>query len=510
MLIILQMYVKILVLEDYNVVCVKFIINFTLEIIRGHMIIGRKTEQKELLEAANSEYSKFVAVYGRRRVGKTFLIRETFNYSFTFQHIGLAHGKMKDQLLSFRASIQAASGKKYNQFKNWYEAFFALEEWLGTLPEGKKIVFLDELPWMDTPRSNFISGLEHFWNSWASARKDVLLIVCGSATSWIVNKLINNHGGLHNRLTNKILLHPFTLFECEQYSEVNKLGLSRYQIVENYMIMGGIPFYWSLLKRELSLAQNIDNLFFNQDVDGLTHEYEQLYASLFNNPEPYMQIITALSKKKKGLTRDEIVKYSGIPTGGDLSRFLNELEWCGFIRKYTIIGKRSKDAIYQLIDNFTLFYFQFMQGNKNNDSHFWSNNIGSSLYRAWSGLAYERVCLQHISQIRASLGISGVLSNVYSWRTEGDENKGIDKTQIDLIIDRNDGVINLCEMKFSEQEYAITDDEEMKLRRRRGNFMEATKTRKTVHITLITPFGLKPNSHSAIAQNEISIHDLFS
>ncbi len=473
------------------------------------MIIGRKSEQRELREIANAEYSKFVAVYGRRRVGKTFLIRETFNYSFTFQHTGLAKGKLKDQLLSFRASLQIASGKKYAQFTNWYHAFFALEEWLNSLQEGKKIIFFDELPWMDTPRSNFISGLEHFWNSWASARKDILLIVCGSATSWIVNKLINNHGGLHNRLTNKILLQPFTLSECEEYVEANNLGLSRYQIVENYMIMGGIPFYWNMLNREQSLAQNIDSLFFSNDTEGLSHEYNLLYSSLFNTPEPYMQVVTALAKKKGGLTRNEIVNYTGIKTSGELTRYLNELEWCGFIRKYNCIGKESRDALYQLIDNFTLFYFQYIKGNKNNDTHFWTNNIGSSLYRSWTGLAFERVCLQHINQIKAALGISGVLSNVYSWRTEADKVNGIDKTQIDLLIDRNDGVINLCEMKFSEQEYAITEEEEMKLRRRRGNFIEATKTNKAIHITLITPYGLKRNSHSSIAQNEITLKDLF-
>lgn len=473
------------------------------------MLIGRISEQKALLDAANAEYSRFVAVYGRRRVGKTFLIRETFNYSFTFQHTGLARGKMKEQLLSFRASLQAASGKRYSQFKNWYEAFFALEEWLGTLPDGKKTVFFDELPWMDTPRSNFISGLEHFWNSWASARKDILLIVCGSATSWIVNKLINNHGGLHNRLTDKILLQPFSLAECEQYVDVNQLGLSRYQIVENYMIMGGIPFYWSMLKRDKSLAQNIDYLFFSKETEGLSHEYEQLYASLFNNPEPYIQVVTALAKKTVGLSRDEIVKASEIPAGGDLTRYLNELEWCGFIRKYNCIGKQYKDALYQLIDNFTLFYFQYMKGNKNNDSHFWTNNLGSPLHHAWSGLAFERVCLQHIEQIKAALGISGVLTNVYSWRTEANADKGIEKAQIDLLIDRKDGVIDLCEMKFSEHEYAITDDEEKKLRRRRGNFVEVTKTKKAVHITFVTPFGLKKNLHSSIAQNEVTAEDLF-
>lgn len=474
------------------------------------MIIGRKSEQKELLDAAKADYSKFVAVYGRRRVGKTFLIRETFNYTFTFQHTGLARGKMKDQLLSFRVSLQNASGEKYKQFKNWYEAFFALEEWLDSLPAGKKTVFFDELPWMDTPRSNFISGLEHFWNSWASARKDILLIVCGSATSWIVDKLINNHGGLHNRLTNKILLRPFNLSECEQYSKANGLELSRYQIVENYMIMGGIPFYWSMLKRELSMAQNIDALFFNDEGEGLSHEYEQLYASLFNNPEPYMQIITALAKKNKGLTRDEIVRATEISTGGDLSRYLNELEWCGFIRKYNCIGKYAKNALYQLIDNYTLFYFQYIKGNRYNDTHYWTNNIGNALHRAWSGFAFERVCLQHISQIKKALGISGVRSNVYSWRSEANENKGIDKTQIDLLIDRNDGVINLCEIKFSMQEYTVTESEETKLRRRRSNFIEATQTKKAVHITFITPYGLRQNIHSSIAQNEVRMDDLFA
>ena len=219
--------------------------------------------------------------------------------------------------------------------------------------------------------------------------------------------------------------------------------------------------------------------------------------------------MTSLAEKNKGLTRDEIVRASGIPTGGDLSRYLNELEWCGFIRKYTAIGKHSKDAIYQLIDNFTLFYFRYLKGNRNNDSHFWTNSIGCPRYRTWSGLAFERVCLQHISQIKKALGISGVLSNVYSWRTEADENKGIDKTQIDLLIDRNDGVINLCEMKFSGQEYTVTEDEEMKIRRRRGNFIEATNTKKAVHITLVTPYGLRQNAHSSIAQNEIRLNDLF-
>lgn len=474
------------------------------------MMVGRKQEKTELLTAYQSEYSKFIAVYGRRRVGKTFLIRETFNYSFTFQHTGMPNGKMKDQLLNFKDSLQKAANKKYKQFKNWREAFSALEIWLESLSEGKKVVFLDELPWMDTPKSDLISGLEHFWNAWASARKDILLIVCGSATSWIVNKLINNHGGLHNRITNNIKVNPFTLSECEQFAKANNLEMNRYQIVECYMIMGGVPYYWSLLNRELSLAQNIDLLFFNQNTDGLTHEYEKLYASLFTHPEPYIRIIEALATKKKGLTRDEIINASKVPTGGDLTRYLNDLEWCGFIRKYNGIGKLSKDVIYQLLDNFTLFYFKYIRGNKNNDIHFWTNNIGSALYRTWSGLAFERVCLQHIEQLKKALGIAGVLTNVYSWQTEEDIEKGIEKSQIDLLLDRNDNVINICEMKFSEQEYLMTEREATNLRRRKGSFIAVTKTHKAVHITLVSPYGAKQNAHTSIIQNQITLDELFN
>lgn len=473
------------------------------------MIIGRKMEQRKLQEAYQSPYSRFVAVYGRRRVGKTFLIRETFNYTFTFQHTGLANCKLRQQLHNFAASLQLASGREVKPLKTWFDAFLALESWLDTLPEGKKVVFFDELPWMDTPRSGFIAGLEHFWNSWASARRDILLIVCGSATSWIVNKIINNHGGLHNRLTDKILLQPFTLGECEEFAEANALGMSRYQLLECYMIMGGIPFYWGMLDRELSLAQNIDALFFSRQVEGLSHEYEQLYASLFNNPAPYQQIINALAAKNKGLTRDEIVAQSGIPSGGELTRYLNELEWCGFIRKYNCIDRERNGAMYQLIDNFTLFYFKYICGNRNNDEHFWTNNLGSALHRAWSGIAFERVCLQHVSQIKQGLGISGVLSNVYSWQTEADTDRGIDKAQIDLLIDRNDGVVNLCEMKFSSEEFVMTAQEATNLQRRKSAFQLSTGTRKALHITLITPVGLRRNAHSYVAQNVVTADSLF-
>ena len=471
------------------------------------MIIGRKEEQQILHSAVQSENSEFVAVYGRRRVGKTYLIRETFGYKFTFQHTGLAKGNTKEQLFSFAISLRDAGYDDCPIPKSWLEAFSLLSTYLKNSTDEKKIVFMDELPWMDTPRSNFISAFEHFWNGWASARKDIVLIICGSATSWIINKVINDHGGLHNRVTKQIALQPFTLKECEMFAKSKGLEMSRYQLAECYMVLGGIPYYWSLLEKGLSLAQNIDKIIFAKNGK-LSNEFNQLYASLFKSPEQYIDIVTALGKKKAGMTREEIIAATDKYSNGALSKVLDELEYCGFIRKYNGFDKKSKQAIYQLIDNYTLFYFKFIQQNENNDEHFWSASIDSAMHRAWSGLAFERLCMAHTQQIKVALGISGVLSNVYSWRKEADETS--DGAQIDLLIDRNDQVINLCEMKYSLSEYAIDAEYEQKLRNKKSAFIDATNTRKAVHLTMVTTFGIKTNVHSGIVQNEVKLDDLFA
>ena len=471
------------------------------------MIIGRKEEQRILLSAAQSEYSELIAVYGRRRVGKTYLIRETFGYKFTFQHTGLANAKTKDQLFSFAISLRDAGYDDCPTPQSWLEAFSLLSHFLKDSTDEKKIIFLDELPWMDTSRSNFISAFEHFWNGWASARKDIVLIICGSSTSWIINKVLNDHGGLHNRVTQRIALQPFTLKECEMFVKGKGLEMNRYQIAECYMVLGGIPFYWNLLERGLSLAQNIDKIFFARNGK-LANEFNLLYASLFKSPEQYIDVVTALGRKKVGMTREEIITAIGKTSNGALSKVLDELEYCGFIRKYSGYGKKTKQAIYQLVDNYTLFYFKFIRENKNNDEHFWSASIDSATHRAWSGLAFERLGMAHTQQIKAGLGISGVLSNIYSWRKEADENG--EGAQIDLLIDRNDQVVNICEMKYSLSEFSIDAEYERNLRNKKSAFIEATNTRKAVHLTMVTTYGIRHNSHSGIVQSEITLEDLFA
>jgi AAA+ ATPase superfamily predicted ATPase len=468
-------------------------------------MIGRNKEQEDLQRSVESKQSEFVAVFGRRRVGKTFLVREYFDKRFTFYHTGMANTEMQLQLSSFNSSLHKYGKMPYPEASTWFKSFEQLIHLLENVKQkGKKVVFIDEMPWMDTPRSGFIQALEFFWNSWASAQKDVLLIVCGSATSWMTNKLLRNRGGLHNRVTNQIHLEPFTLAECEEYFRTSNIELSRHQTVENYMIFGGVPYYLSLMQKQLSMAQNIDNLCFAKKGK-LANEFGNLYASLFKNHERHVRIVEALSKKAKGLTREEIIKSAKLPDGGGLTQTLKELELCGFIRRYMAFGKKERHSLFQLSDFFTLFYFNFMKNSSLNDEHYWTNFIENARHRAWSGYAFEQVCLAHLPQIKRKLGISGILAGTASWHGR-ESGKG---AQIDLLIDRNDKVINLCEMKFAGEPFAIDKKYDENLRNKRAVFRQETKTNKALHLTLITTYGVFHNEYWGDIQSEVTMDDLF-
>lgn len=468
------------------------------------MLIGRQYEKGRLLSAYESEYSEFVAVYGRRRVGKTFLIRETFNYKFTFQHSGLAKSPRATQLKAWRNSLTAHGLKVKSTPSNWLDAFELLKELINQSKDKRKVIFIDELPWMDTHASGLIPALEHFWNSWASARKDILLIICGSATSWIINKIVKNKGGLHNRVDYKIPLRQFTLSECEQYMKSRKVNMTRKQIAEGYMIMGGVPFYWKSIQKGLSLAQNIDLNFFTPQGE-LYEEFDALYASLFKKPEGYIKVVSLLARKRRGLTRNELLAGGKFVDNGSFSQMLENLENCGFIRSYTAMGKEKKDALYQLIDPYTIFYYEFIKGNKDNDPKYWSHCLNTNTYHTWCGLSFERVCLLHVDQIKQALGISGVISRVYSWRA----NSGKPGAQIDLLIDRDDDVINLCEMKYTKEPWAMNEEDSYAMARKESVFRNETGTSKSVFTVLVSANGVKRNAYSDDIQNIVALDDLF-
>ena len=471
-------------------------------------MIGRTNEIKRLNEAFASEQSEFVALYGRRRVGKTFLVNETFGGRYAFQHSGAENAGMRDQLAYFQQSLSVYGNFRCPRLANWREAFFELEKMLLKSPSSRKIVFLDEVPWMDTPKSGFLSAFEHFWNGWASLRKDILLIICGSATSWIVNKVLNNRGGLHNRVTRQLPIPPFTLKECEEYAAWKKLAFDRRQIAECYMALGGVAYYWSLLLPEFSVAQNIDYLFFRQNSE-LGTEFGKLFASLFKHDAKYVEIVTALASRASGMTREELLAAMPSPCGGEISRYLQELDECGFIRRYNVIGTIKRGAIYKLVDNFVLFHFKFLKNRKGSDEHFWELSYDKPALNAWRGLSFERLCLWHIPQIKRALGISGILASVYSWRGKSNA-PDVGDAQIDMLIDRSDRIINVCEMKFTSGEYAMTKEESEKFQRRIALFKEATKTRKGVMPTLVTSYGMKRNPNSGFILAEVTLDDLFA
>lgn len=470
------------------------------------MLIGREKEQKILKQAFDSDESQFVAVYGRRRVGKTYLVRQFFKGNLTFAHSGQAKGSLAEQLYGWCASLRDAGLIIDTTPQTWLEAFELLKNLIRQSPDGKKTIFIDEMPWMDTPKSKFTNALEFFWNGWASGRNDILLIVCGSATSWIINKLFKNHGGLHNRVTHRILVEPFTLHECEMYIEKRGIKLARYDILEAYMAMGGIPYYWSLLERGKSVAQNIDDLFFAKNGN-LRYEFQELYQSLFKNPDYYINIVLQLGTSKSSLTRDELIKACQLPSSGTVSTALDDLEHCGFVSKTPSYNLKNR-AKYCLIDNYSLFYIKYIKSNTNNDEHFWTHNYKSAQHNAWVGLAFERVCFQHIPQITKALGINGMHTSVYTWQigTASDGSRG---AQIDMLIDRADNMVNICEMKFSKTPYTVSNDDSIAIANKVERFSNAIGNSKSINITMITVNGIAESGHWSDVHSVVTADDLF-
>jgi len=476
-------------------------------------IIGRKKEMGIISSCLMSNKSEFVAVYGRRRVGKTYLIKELFDNEFTFYATGILNGSRESQLDVWNKEISRYKRDDIVAADNWMEAFENLNtivesikssDNINDVSANKKVIFLDEVPWMATMHSDFLSGLDFFWNRYASSRGDVLLIICGSAASWITNNIINNRGGLHNRLTRQILVEPWSLAECEDFFNSRNIPMTRFQMTEAYMVFGGIPYYLELFEPHLSLYQNIDEIYFRLGAQ-LTDEFSNLYKSLYNNAEKYIDVIEAIASKGVGLTRNEIVKSANISDGGSLTRILKDLALSGFIRNYKGYGKTKRDSIYQLIDFFSMFDIKFRNRKNEFTKDFWLSFSSTLPYKVWSGYCYEKVCLLHIEKLREKLGISGVLTSAYAWRDTSEEGGA----QVDLVIDRNDGLINLCEIKFSSEEYTITKSDYDSFRRKRSIFVNSTKTKKAVQTTLITTFGIKRNTYSSEIVSEVTMDDLF-
>jgi uncharacterized protein len=471
-------------------------------------IIGRKEELKAFEQLKKSPKPAFVAVYGRRRVGKTYLVKQFFGQSFSFYMTGVANVTTRQHLSNFHTALVARypEAERFKQPKDWFQAFQQLITILEAQNDAeKKVLFLDELPWLDTQKSGFIPALEHFWNSWASSRTNILLIVCGSAASWMINNLINHRGGLHNRVTHRLILEPFTLAECEQYFQSRGMNYERYQILQIFMVTGGIPFYLEQIDKGLTAAQNIDRLCFTKN--GLLRtEFDNLYTSLFKAADKHTLVIETLAKKNKGMSRDELLQKAALSNGGGLTRILSELEESGFIRRYKSFGHTTRHVQYQVSDFYSLFYLKFIKNADLTDQNSWLDRIDNPEVRAWSGYAFEQICLAHLPQIKRALGISSVQTQSSVW--QGSD--GQHAAQVDLVIDRRDQTIHLCEMKFSIHPFVIDKAYADSLRQKIGVFKAATATRKSIFLTFITTFGLAQNEYAgSLVQNSLTMDALF-
>ena len=470
-------------------------------------LIGREQEIKLLKEYTSSERPEFVALYGRRRVGKTFLVNQLLGRKLSFSMTGVLDGTKDEQMEAFVDAMQEYSGELVEKPKTWMEAFRVLKAFLKkkVVLKQRCIVFLDELPSMDTQRSGFVRALGYFWNSWASLQDNMTLIVCGSATSWMIRHIVDDKGGLHDRITHEMHLRPFTLQETELYLKSRGFKWERLSVMQAYMALGGIPYYLGLLNKQECFAMNIDRLFFSEDEE-LRREYKRLYSTLFKSPDSYTAIVSALSKVRSGLTRNELRKSLGKDSSGSLSKKLEDLVNCDIIRKYVVRNKNVKksSAIYQLMDFYSFFYLTFV-AKAEAETNYWSHHIGTSEVNAWLGLGFERLCMAHASQIKQALRLDRIATKVYSWRGKS----GKPKAQIDMILERADGIINIFEMKYSDTEYLLDKEEKEKLRTRITRFCKETEAKEALWPTLVTTYGLKKGIHSDTFVATLTMDDLF-
>jgi len=467
-------------------------------------IIGRTHEKKVMKKLLENPRSEFLAIYGRRRVGKTFLIREYYKKNTVFHCSGINIKTMDDQLNIFYEALLAAGLAATSAPTSWLEAFRALKVVIdGTKSKKKKVIFLDEVSWLDTPRSNFIPALSHFWNTYCESRTDIILVVCGSVSTWIMDNILNNRGELHNRNTKKIRLKPFSLYEVEQYLKLNRVKLSRKDISTLYMLVGGVPYYLNTVETGRSISQIMDDLFFGSNP-ALENEYENLYPALFKNAENHLEVVEVLSKKNMGLTRQEILKATSLKSGGTFTKVLIELESCGFIKKIYPIDKKKEDALYRLMDEYSIFYHKYIKPKIITSGMALGN---SRSFNIWSGFTFENLCIRHNSHIAYALQISGTDYNIYSYKDKSSNSK--QGAQIDIIIDRLEAV-NIIEAKYYNSEFSLSAAEAKNIRNRVQNFIQKTGTKKSIFKTLITPYGAKKNEYflSEIT-NEITVDDLF-
>jgi uncharacterized protein len=481
-------------------------------------IISRYQEQQVLQTVLTKPQAQFMAMYGRRRIGKTHLIRHFFkDKGIYFELTGLKNGNLKKQLKIF---AEAFSKCFYDNIeiavpRSWADAFRLLTTKIKVHNIKQPIIlFLDELSWLATPRSELLETLDHYWNTEWKNIENLKLIVCGSAAAWMLENVIQDKGGLHNRLTSKMLLQPYTLKQTEEFLKAKKMKLSQKNILDIYMVTGGVPYYLEFLNKSLSVEQNIQQLCFTEDAP-LKDEFPQIFRSLFDHAHDHVLLIKTIAAKRHGLTREEIIRTTKMSSGGNLNRKLNELEAAGFIRSYTPLENVKKDRIYRVIDEYSLFYLRWIEPHASSGyafpQHHWHNIGNTSAWNSWAGYSFEGICMKHFHQIQSALHLDRVLAFPSSWRylpTKGQSDE--QGAQIDLLLDRNDDAITICEIKYSTTPYKLEKSAALNLINKVEKFKQITKTKKQIFVALVTTLSVKPSLWLEDTVHQvITLEDLF-
>jgi hypothetical protein len=490
-----------------------------MSLLMNSQIIGRHEEQQELNDIFNSKKSEFVAVFGRRRVGKTYLIKNFFQTKdcLYFQVIGLQHGALEVQLENFTEALSEVfyDNMPLQRPANWKEALQRLTTAINKYPHKKMVLFFDELPWMATSRSGLLEALDYIWNKHWVNNPQLKLIICGSSASWIIKKIIYNKGGLHNRVTRQMIIRPFLLNETKSYLESLGCKLNPDHILEIYMAIGGIPYYLNGIKKNLSANQNINNLCFRRE-GLLFDEFNKLFKSLFYDANAYIELIRIIAQKRYGISRAELEEQAKLSQkGGTLTDRLKDLEETGFILSFLPMEHKTRGVYYKVIDEFCLFYLTWLEPEKDTlikmeaKSNFWKLKHNTPAWNSWSGYAFEAICYKHLSQIRQALDIPEN-SSAFGWRyvpTKGEAEQG---AQIDLLFDRDDNAITICEIKFCDEPYTITKSYAKNLLNKKNLFAKKTKTQKLLFLAIIAAHGVKENFYTdELISKTVSLEDLF-
>lgn len=485
-------------------------------------IIGREREIGLLNSMLESERAEFYAVYGRRRIGKTHLVKAFFDKKKChFMHCtGIQKGGIKDQLGAFYDAISDCffDGVTLQKEQTWNKAFEFLKGLIDNKVSSRQkiVIFLDELPWLVTPRSKCLQMLEYYWNRYWSFDPRIKLIICGSSASWILKKIINDRGGLHNRVTRQILLRPFNLVETQKYLASLGVKLNMWHTTQVYMATGGVPYYlMTLHQKGLSSSQIIEQLAFSNDAP-LQNEFDKLIASLFDDAAAYSELLKILSKHRYGLSQAEILnKSTHFSKGGRVTEKLKALADAGFIIKLKSYQNSAKGVYYRVIDEYTLFYFYWIAplANTVQSSSFgegyWQEIQKSAAWQSWSGYAFEAIVYKHLTQVRNALLIPpSAIADSWRYQSKLADESG---AQIDILFDRPDDVITLGEIKMTAKPFVIDKQVAANLVQKKDVFTRRIKTQKQIYIAMISASGVAQNHYfDELISGVVTLKDFFT